>query len=94
MIAETYFLFTVLYQIKMERWKSLIIMTASASVGIYPLHMIVINYSWKIYGFQNALLNAISVILVFLGSLLAVLVMQKIPLVGRLANISGAAKKK
>ena len=94
LMVETYFLFTVLYQIKKEQWKNLIIMASSASVGIYPLHVIVINFSWKIYGFQNALLNAISVILVFLGSLLAVLVMQKIPLVGRLANISGAAKKK
>lgn len=65
LMVETYFLFTVLYQIKKEQWKNLIIMASSASVGIYPLHVIVINFSWKIYGFQNALLNAISVILVF-----------------------------
>lgn len=94
LMIETYFLFTVLYQIKKEQWKNLIIMASSASVGIYPLHVIVINYSWKIYGFQNVVLNAIAVILVFSGSLLAVLAMQKIPLVRRLVNISGVAKKK
>ena len=87
LMVETYFLFTVLYQIKKEQWKNLIIMASSASVGIYPLHVIVINFSWKIYGFQNVVLNAIAVILVFSGSLLAVLAMQKIPLVRRLIHI-------
>ncbi|MBS6007244.1 MAG: acyltransferase family protein [Clostridium baratii] len=80
-------IFFLMYRININRESKYSNIVLRNSIGIYIIHMTIIQIFSKIYDFRNSIINIIMIFIIFIFSLITSIIISKIPILKNMVRL-------